>query len=107
MLMPEVPAALPRRAGAPRSRRSRPRHFAALAFHSGGPRRRSRIAPWRIGMVVLTAKYFVKAGRGDEVEAALRRTAPLVKDEPGCTLYHANRAADNPDVFLLYEHSTN
>ena len=30
-------------------------------------------------MVVLTAKYFVKAGRGNEVEAALRRMAPLVK----------------------------
>ena len=57
-------------------------------------------------MFVLTAKYFVKPGRGDEVEAALRRMAPLVKDEPGCTLYHANRAADNPDVFLLYEHYT-
>jgi quinol monooxygenase YgiN len=54
-------------------------------------------------MFVLTAKYLVKAGRGDEVEAALRRMAPLVKTEPGCTLYHANRSADNPDVFLLYE----
>ena len=58
-------------------------------------------------MIVLTAKYFVKAGRGDEVEAALRRMAPLVKaGEPGCTLYHANRAAENPDLFLLYEHYT-
>lgn len=56
-------------------------------------------------MIVLTAKYFVKAGRGDEVEAALRRMAPLVKAaEPGCILYHANRADDNPDLFLLYEH---
>jgi len=55
-------------------------------------------------MIVLTAKYFVKTGRGDEVEAALRRMAPLVKaTEPGCALYHANRAADNPDMFLLYE----
>jgi quinol monooxygenase YgiN len=56
-------------------------------------------------MIVLTAKYFVKPGRGDEVEAALRRMAPIVKaTEPGCALYHANRAADNPDLFLLYEH---
>ena len=55
--------------------------------------------------VVLTAKYFVKAGRGNEVEAALRRMAPLVKaSEPGCVVYHANRAAENPDLFLLYEH---
>ena len=58
-------------------------------------------------MFVLTAKYVVKAGRGDEVEAALRRMGPIVKaTEPGCTLYHALRAADNPDLFLLYEHYT-
>jgi quinol monooxygenase YgiN len=55
-------------------------------------------------MIVLTAKYFVKTGRGDEVEAALRRMAPLVKaGEPGCAVYHANRSAENPDLFLLYE----
>jgi autoinducer 2-degrading protein len=56
-------------------------------------------------MIVLVAKYTVKAGQGDVVEAALKRMAPLVKaGEPGCTLYHANRASDNPDLFLLYEH---
>jgi quinol monooxygenase YgiN len=55
-------------------------------------------------MIVLVAKYTVKPGQGDAVEAALRRMAPLVKaSEPGCALYHANRAADNPDLFLLYE----
>jgi quinol monooxygenase YgiN len=58
-------------------------------------------------MIVLAAKYFVKAGRGDEVEAALRRMAPLVKaGEPGCKVYHANRPAENRDVFLLYEQYT-
>jgi len=56
-------------------------------------------------MIVLVAKYTVKPGQGDVVEAALRRMAPLVKaSEPGCALYHANRASDNPDLFLLYEH---
>jgi quinol monooxygenase YgiN len=56
-------------------------------------------------MIVLVAKYTVKAGHGDKVEEALKRMAPLVKaGEPGCTLYHANRASDNPDLFLLYEH---
>ena len=56
-------------------------------------------------MVVLVAKYHVKPGHGDTVEAALKRMAPLVKTgEPGCTLYHANRSKDNPDLFLLYEH---
>jgi quinol monooxygenase YgiN len=57
------------------------------------------------GMIVLTAKYFAKPGKGDEVEGLLRRMAPLVSaNEPGCRLYHANRSADNADIFLLYEH---
>lgn len=56
-------------------------------------------------MIVLVAKYHVKAGKGDEVAAALQRMAPLVQaGEPGCTLYHANRSTENPDLFLLYEH---
>ena len=56
-------------------------------------------------MIVLVAKYTVKAGQGDQVEAALKRMAPLVKaGEPGCTLYHANRSTEKPDLFLLYEH---
>ena len=56
-------------------------------------------------MIVLTAKYTVQPGRGDDVLAALKRMAPLVAaHEPGCALYHACRAKDNPDFFLLYEH---
>ncbi len=58
-------------------------------------------------MVVLVAKYHVKKSRGDEVAAALKQMAPLVEaDEPGCTLYHVCRSADDPDFFLLYEHYT-
>src|SRR4051812_16252183 len=58
-------------------------------------------------MIVLVAKYHVKAGNGDAVAAALKQMAPLVKaGEPGCTLYHANRSTENPDLFLLYEHYT-
>jgi (4S)-4-hydroxy-5-phosphonooxypentane-2,3-dione isomerase len=58
-------------------------------------------------VIVLVAKYTVKTGQGDAVEAALRRMAPLVAaGEPGCTLYHANRSTENPDIFLLYEHYT-
>ena len=56
-------------------------------------------------MVVLVAKYHVKQGKGGEVEAALKRMAPLVQaQEPGCKLYQANRSRENPNLFLLYEH---
>ncbi len=55
-------------------------------------------------MVVLIARYYVQTGRGDDVAAALREMAPLVKEhEPGCLLYHANRSRDNADLFILYE----
>jgi quinol monooxygenase YgiN len=56
-------------------------------------------------MIVLAAYYFGKPGTGDEVEANLKKMAPIVaKTEPGCKLYQASRAQDNPDNFLLYEH---
>ena len=56
-------------------------------------------------MIVLVARYVGKSGQGDAIEAALKQVAPLVKEqEPGCKLYHASRAQDNPDNFLLYEH---
>lgn len=55
-------------------------------------------------MIVLTAYYHARPGQGDAIAAALKRMAPLVKErEPGCTLYQAARAQDNPDEFLLYE----
>ncbi len=55
-------------------------------------------------MIVLVARYYVKQGKGDEVEAHLKRMAPLVKEhEPRCKLYLANRSQEDPDQFLLYE----
>ncbi len=55
-------------------------------------------------MIVLVARYQAQAGKADEVEAALKRMAPLVHDtEPGCLLYQANRSTANPDHFLLYD----
>lgn len=55
-------------------------------------------------MIVLTAMYQGKAGKGDEIEAALKRMAPLVAEqEPGCAMYQVSRSHDDPDRFLLYE----
>jgi quinol monooxygenase YgiN len=55
-------------------------------------------------MIVLAVKYHIKPGMGDQVAAALHEMAPLVKaHEPGCSIYQASRAQDNPDIFLLYE----
>jgi quinol monooxygenase YgiN len=55
-------------------------------------------------MIALVAVYHCQPGKGDEVEAQLKRMAPLVTEhEPGCRLYQASRSQENPDVFLLYE----
>lgn len=55
-------------------------------------------------MNVLVARYYVRAGEGDEVAAALKEMAALVKErEPDCVLYEVSRSEDDPDEFLLYE----
>ena len=55
-------------------------------------------------MNVLVARYYVQAGRGDEVAAALTEMASLVRErEPDCVLYEVNRSQDDLDEFLLYE----
>ncbi|MED3561742.1 putative quinol monooxygenase [Bacillus xiapuensis] len=55
-------------------------------------------------MVVLTAKYICKPGKGDEVEAYLKEMRPLVHQyEKECTVYIVNRSTENKDIFLIYE----
>ncbi|MGG0741474.1 putative quinol monooxygenase [Niallia taxi] len=54
-------------------------------------------------MIVLTANYQCKAGRGDTVEQALKEMILLVKEEKGCINYLVNRSKDDPDSFLLFE----
>jgi quinol monooxygenase YgiN len=58
----------------------------------------------KLHMIVLTAKYHVQPGKVEEVEAALKRMAPLVAEsEPGCSLYQVSRSQDNTELLLLYE----
>ncbi len=55
-------------------------------------------------MTVLVARYYVRAGHGDEVQAALSEMALRVRErERDCVLYEVNRSQDHPDEFLLYE----
>jgi len=56
-------------------------------------------------MIVLEARYYCKAGKGDEVEKYLTEVKPLVDQyEEGCKLYFANRSQEDQDLFMLYEH---
>lgn len=55
-------------------------------------------------MEILVARYTVQPGMGDEVAAALREMAVLVRQqEPDCVVYEIARSDDDPDQFLLYE----
>ena len=55
-------------------------------------------------MLVLAVKYTCPPDKTDEILAALRRMAALVKQhEPGCRAYQVSRSDENPDLLLLYE----
>jgi quinol monooxygenase YgiN len=55
-------------------------------------------------LITLAVKYTCQPGKVEEVLAALRRMAALVKQhEPGCHAYQISRSVDNPDLLLLYE----
>jgi quinol monooxygenase YgiN len=53
---------------------------------------------------VLIAKYYVKPGNSQAVEAALREMSKFVKnDEPDCLVYNANIDPENENLYCLYE----
>jgi quinol monooxygenase YgiN len=56
-------------------------------------------------MHVITAEYYTKEGKDDEVAAVLREMVAFSNSdrEPGCVLYIVNRSIDDPRRFLLYE----
>ena len=51
----------------------------------------------------LTAKWTARPGSEETVHDAIRKLIEPSRAEPGCRLYQANRALDDPRVFLLYE----
>ncbi len=55
-------------------------------------------------MLVLIAKYHVKAGRTDDVLAELVKMKPMVEaNEPGCKCYQVSRSRDDDRLVVLYE----
>jgi quinol monooxygenase YgiN len=51
----------------------------------------------------LTAKWTAQVGAEETVYGAIRQLIEPSRAEPGCRFYQANRALDDPRVFLLYE----
>jgi (4S)-4-hydroxy-5-phosphonooxypentane-2,3-dione isomerase len=54
-------------------------------------------------MFVVSAQYYTKEDKADEVVAILRKMIPISRAEPGCALYTVNQSADDPRKLLLYE----
>jgi quinol monooxygenase YgiN len=52
---------------------------------------------------VIAARWRSKDGHADAIAAVLRELVPACRKEPGVRMFIANRACDDPNVFLLYE----
>ena len=54
-------------------------------------------------MFVVIAQWYAKPGMDDEVAAVLRTAVRNSRTEPGCVLFMANRSAEDPRRFVMYE----
>lgn len=52
---------------------------------------------------VVVAKWTAKEGEADKVEEAIKKLAPLSKQEPGSLFYQAHRDPENTNLFFFYE----
>lgn len=54
-------------------------------------------------MLVVTAKWVAKPGEEVHIVEILATLTPLTRAEPGCRMYLAHRALEDPRTFFLYE----
>jgi (4S)-4-hydroxy-5-phosphonooxypentane-2,3-dione isomerase len=54
-------------------------------------------------MFVVSAQYYAKEGKADEILAILKQMIPISRAEPGCAFYAVNVSVDDPRKLLLYE----
>jgi quinol monooxygenase YgiN len=54
-------------------------------------------------VIAVVARYRVMDGRADEVARELEAYADVVRTEPGCVTFVANRGIDDDHEFVLYE----
>lgn len=52
---------------------------------------------------VVCAKWTAKEGESDKVAEAIRKLAPLSRQEPGILFYQPHRSPESPNVFFFYE----
>jgi len=54
-------------------------------------------------MIVLVVHYTVRAGAEDKAAGLMRKMQEHTRREPGCRLYFAHQAINDPRRFLFYE----
>ena len=54
-------------------------------------------------MITVIAEYRAQPGRGDQVARVLAQHVAATRTEPGCLQFIAYRAAEAPEIFVLYE----
>ncbi len=54
-------------------------------------------------MYVVSAQYYAREGKADEIAETLKKMIPISRAEPGCAFYAVNRSLEDPRSFLLYE----
>lgn len=54
-------------------------------------------------MIVVAAKLKAVEGKGDELEQAFRKLAPIVLKDPGTIGYAIHRGVNAPNDFFVYE----
>ncbi|CAA9463217.1 MAG: hypothetical protein AVDCRST_MAG25-1148 [uncultured Rubrobacteraceae bacterium] len=52
---------------------------------------------------VVCAKWTAKEGESEKVAEAIRKLAPLSRQESGVLLYQPHRSPEDPNVFFFYE----
>ena len=52
---------------------------------------------------VVCAKWRAKEGRADRLLEVIEEMTPRSRAEPGTRFYQAQRSAEDPDLFFLYE----
>ena len=57
----------------------------------------------RVGRIVIFSRLEAVAGRRDDLVAAFAALHDAVVDEPGTAVFAMHTAAEEPDVFFLYE----
>lgn len=75
----------------------------AIVFAMLGTQALPSLATEAPGLITLTAKLTIKAGKEQEFETTMKGIVPQVREEAGNRAYVMCRSKDNPRLFFFFE----